>query len=102
MARRQSVVLANKLGKDDSPAREIPMRPLPYGSEGVTSPTYIAQVPLSSGAKDSASGSGSTPRTTIEEPSYTGPGAMWEKDETFPIKETPAGASEEEKDVLET
>jgi len=27
---------------------------------------------------------------------------MWEKDETFPIKETPAGATEEEKDVLET
>jgi glycogenin glucosyltransferase len=26
---------------------------------------------------------------------------MWEKDETFPYKETPAGATEEEKDVLE-
>ncbi|KUJ20930.1 nucleotide-diphospho-sugar transferase [Mollisia scopiformis] len=106
LARRQSVVLANKLGMDGAPAREIPLRPLPYGSEGVTSPTYVAQVPPSSGAKDSASGSApgsdSTPRTTIEEPSYHGPGAMWEKDETFPVKETPAGATEEEKDVLET
>jgi len=26
---------------------------------------------------------------------------MWEKDETFPSKETPAGATEEEMDALE-
>lgn len=98
-------MLTNKLGKDDAPAREIPLRPLPYGSEGVSSPTYVAQVPPS-GAKNSgsgpASGSGSIPRTTIEEPSYHGPGPMWEKDEAFPTRETPAGATEEEKDVLET
>jgi glycogenin glucosyltransferase len=37
----------------------------------------------------------------MEEPSYHGPSAMWEKDETFPIKETPARATEEEKDALE-
>jgi glycogenin glucosyltransferase len=102
LARRQSVALANKLGNDEGLSREIPLRPLPYGSEGVTSPTYVTQVPLNSGANASASGSGSSPRTTIEEPSYHGPGAIWEKDETFPIGETPAGASEEEKDVLET
>ncbi|KAE9379134.1 glycosyltransferase family 8 protein [Stipitochalara longipes BDJ] len=97
LARRQSDVLANKLGKDSAHPREIPLRPLPYGSEGVSSPTYVAQGPPSA-----ATGLGSTPRTTIEEPSYNGPGVMWEKDETFPIKETPAGATEEEKDVLET
>lgn len=98
MARRQSLVLANKLGNEDGSAREIPLRPLPYGSEGVVSPTYVAQAPPSSTSK----ASGSSPRTTIEEPSYHGPGVMWEKDETFPVKETPAGATEEEKDVLET
>ena len=97
LARRQSDVLANKLGKDGAHPREIPLRPLPYGSEGVSSPTYIVQGPPSV-----ATGLSSTPRTTIEEPSYNGPGVMWEKDETFPIKETPAGATEEEKDVLET
>jgi len=84
------------LGKDGSPAREIPLRPLPYGSEGVISPTYVAQAPLSG-----AQGPEATPRTIMEEPSYHGPSAMWEKDETFPIKETPAGATEEEKDALE-
>ncbi len=89
-------MLAHKLG-GDTEAREIPMRPLPYGSEGVVSPTYVPQ-----GPPGDASGASATPRTTIEEPSYTGPGAMWEKDETFPIKETPQRPSEEEKDVLET
>ena len=73
------------------------MRPLPYGSEGVQSPTYVARAPPGGAVQP-----GSTPRTTIEEPSYHGPGAMWEKDETFPTQETPAGATEEEKDVLET
>jgi len=120
LARRQSDVLANKLGKDGSPAREIPLRPLPYGSEGVVSPTYVAQAPpplkplpygsegivsptyVAQAPPGGATGAGSVPRTTIEEPSYRGPGVMWEKDEMFPIKETPAGPSEEEKDVLET
>ena len=96
LARRQSDVLANKLGKDGVHPREIPLRPLPYGSEGVASPTYVAQSPSSG-----ATGLDSMPRTSIEEPSYKGPSAMWEKDETFPYKETPAGATEEEKDVLE-
>ncbi len=96
LARRQSDVLANKLGNDGSPAREIPLRPLPYGSEGVISPTYVVQAPL-----PAKSGSESVPRTTMEEPSYHGPGAMWEKDETFPMKETPLGPSEEERDVLD-
>ena len=87
LARRQSEVLANRLRIDES-GREIPTRSLPYGSEGVKSPTYVAPVPPSQKFK-------------IEDPSYTGPSAMWEKGETFPIQETPLGASEEEKDALE-
>ncbi|KAH7418190.1 nucleotide-diphospho-sugar transferase [Cadophora sp. MPI-SDFR-AT-0126] len=96
LARRQSDVLAHKLGTDGSPAREIPLRPLPYGSEGVVSPTYIAQAPLSG-----RTGSEEVPRTTMEEPSYHGPGAMWEKDEIIPSKETPLGPSEEERDAID-
>lgn len=98
LARRQSDVLATKLGKDGGQSREIPMRPLPYGSEGVISPTYVAQVPISGASQTSES----TPRSTVEEPSYHGPSAAWEKDETFPAYETPLLPSEEEKDVLET
>lgn len=97
LARRQSDVLASKLGGDSSPAREIPLRPLPYGSEGVTSPTYVARAPPEGAATAST---GST--TIIEKPSYAGPGAAWEKDEEFPIKETPLGPTEDEEDVLET
>lgn len=89
LARRQSDVLANKLGNG---GRDIPMRPLPYGSEGVISPTYVAQAPIASNA-------GSTPGR--DEASYKGPSAAWEKDETFPTQETPLPPSEEEQDVLE-
>ncbi|KAL2074448.1 hypothetical protein VTL71DRAFT_8226 [Oculimacula yallundae] len=96
LARRQSDVLANKLGSDDGLAREIPLRPLPYGSEGVTSPTYVAQGPPSE-----RSGQEEVPRTKIEEPSFHGPSAMFEKDETFPSKGTPLAPSEEERDILD-
>ncbi|TAQ85181.1 hypothetical protein B7494_g6511 [Chlorociboria aeruginascens] len=81
LAKRQSDVLASKLGN----GREIPSRPLPYGSEGVQSPTYVAPSPKK-----------------IEEPSYHGPSATFEKNENFPISETPLGPSEEELDVLQT
>ena len=96
LARRQSDVLANKLGTDGPPAREIPMRPLPYGSESVSSPSYVAQGPSGGGG-----GSESTPRTHFEEPSYQGPSAAWERDETFPSQETPMPPNEDEMDVLE-
>ncbi|ATZ54212.1 hypothetical protein BCIN_10g02280 [Botrytis cinerea B05.10] len=75
LARRQSDVLANKL---EIPTREMPSRPLPFGSE-----------PVNQGA-------------IIEEPSYHGPGAAWEKDDNYATKETPLLPSEAEKDVLET
>jgi glycogenin glucosyltransferase len=95
LARRQSDVLAHKLGEE--PAREIPMRPLPFGSENVRSPTYVAQAPASG-----AAASESVPRTTIQEPSYHGPGALWEKDDNAMTYSTPEPATEEEKDVLDT
>lgn len=94
LARRQSDVLAHKLG--EAPP-ELPSRSLPYGSEGVKSPTYVAQH-----ASGESAASDSTPRTHIEEPSFQGPGALFEKGETFPSKMTPEPATEEEKDVLET
>jgi glycogenin len=100
LARRQSEVLANKLGTDES-GREIPTRPLPYGSEGVKSPTYVAPVPRSQKTGSLAAHYTTDTNTKIQEPSYTGPSAMWEKGETFPTQETPLGASEEEKDALE-
>ncbi|ESZ90522.1 hypothetical protein SBOR_9091 [Sclerotinia borealis F-4128] len=77
LARRQSDVLANKM---DIPTREIPSRPLPYGSE-----------PINQG-----------PGGAIEEPSYHGPGAAWEKGEVYATRETPLLPNDEEKDVLET
>jgi len=100
LARRQSEVLASKLGVDES-GREIPTRPLPYGSEGVKSPTYVAPVPRSRKTGASAAQSTTDTNIKVEQPSYTGPSAMWEKGETFPTQETPLGASEEEKDALE-
>lgn len=78
------------------------MRPLPFGSEGVVSPTYIPQGPKNGGAAGPESKTESTPETTIEEPSYKGPFAAWEKDEEYPTFETPMPPSEEEKDVLDT
>lgn len=77
LARRQSDVLANKL---DITTRDLPSRPLPYGSE-----------PINQG-----------PGKAIEEPSYHGPGLAWEKNEGYATRETPLLPSEEEKDVLET
>ncbi|KAK6601466.1 glycogenin [Botrytis cinerea] len=59
LARRQSDVLANKL---EIPTREMPSRPLPFGSE-----------PVNQGA-------------IIEEPSYHGPGAAWRRTIIMPLK----------------
>ncbi|KAI6711923.1 hypothetical protein JHW43_005495 [Diplocarpon mali] len=97
LAQRQSDVLAGKLGNDGSPLREIPTRSLPYGSEGVVSPTYVAQAPLNAKTEP-----GNVAKPTIEAPNFRGPGAMWEKDETYPTCETSLGPSEEERDILDT
>lgn len=40
--------------------------------------------------------------STIQEPSYTGPGAAWEKGEDVPLMETPMPPTEHEMDVLQT
>jgi glycogenin glucosyltransferase len=96
LARRQSDVLANKLGHGEE--RTIPDRPLPFGSEGVRSPTYKPQAPSHMSAQEAEALSESVP---MEQPSFKGAGAMWEKDETYPTPSHPLGPSEEEKDVLE-
>jgi len=108
LAQRQAQILSQKLGNNTETVRELPTRPLPYGSEGVISPTYLAHAAsMASHAHNATNTTASSacsqvvaPSTIIEEPSYTGPGALWEKDETYPQFETPLGPSEEEKDVL--
>ncbi|KAG9247238.1 nucleotide-diphospho-sugar transferase [Calycina marina] len=97
LARRQSDVLANKLSIASGQAREIPMRPLPYGSEGVISPTYVPQTAPSSETKENYE-----TQSTIAEPSYHGPSAQFEKDETFLTTAPTLPPSEEEKDVFGT
>nr|XP_036582817.1 Glycogenin-1-like protein 1 [Colletotrichum truncatum]KAF6791608.1 Glycogenin-1-like protein 1 [Colletotrichum truncatum] len=130
LAKQQSEALLKKLGGEGGPegvSREIPSRPLPFGSEGVISPTYVAQssggVVLSpqpvkgsvtssivrnlSGEQDHlttprSSGTASSAINPIPEPAYQGPGAAWEKGEDVPLRETPALPTEEERDVLDT
>lgn len=114
LARRQSDVLASKLSMEGS-TREIPDRPLPFGSEGVRSPTYVAPAPpngsMTSGAGAGAGaggGSGSSMAKAsgsgIEEPSFKGPGALFDKDDGgVPLRAVvPMAPSEEERDVLMT
>ncbi|KAK3378158.1 glycosyltransferase family 8 protein [Podospora didyma] len=123
LAKQQSERLLERLGGsgtlgDDvigTEGREIPSRPLPYGSEGVKSPTYVAQSPPVVSPKpvkpDSATvrnllsadhDTHQVAANPILAPSYQGPGASFEKGEDFPTFETPALPSEEELDVLET
>ncbi|KAK3945003.1 hypothetical protein QBC46DRAFT_403741 [Diplogelasinospora grovesii] len=129
LAKQQSEALLQKLGGSGSPGseamgtegREIPSRPLPFGSEDVKSPTYVAQSSTVLSPKPVKPGSGSSsvperltagiesaPRSTdspvsiISAPSYQGPGPSFEKGEDIPTFETPAGPTEEEQDVLET
>jgi hypothetical protein len=130
LAEQQADLLRQKLGEgetggDDpstSTGREIPTRSLPFGSEGVKSPTYVAQTSGVLSPKPVKPGSGTstvqhlwekeseaTPRTTpggassnIPEPSYHGPGAAFEKDEEYLTQETAAPPTEEELDVLQT
>ncbi|KAM0266427.1 hypothetical protein ACHAPA_006857 [Fusarium lateritium] len=123
LAKQQSDALLKKLGGDGDEgreggvSREIPTRPLPFGSGDVKSPTYIAQSAtgvlspqpvkgerstgilrdMSSGCLDSGPTSQSS---TIPEPSYSGPGAAWEKNEDIPQYETPLLPKEDELDAL--
>ncbi|CAI0652264.1 unnamed protein product [Colletotrichum noveboracense] len=128
LAKQQSEALLKKLGGEGGPegvSREIPTRPLPFGSEGIFSPTYVAQSsggvvlspqPVKGGVASSiVRNIGETDHSTaartlgtvssssaIPEPSYQGPGAAWEKGEDVPLRETPALPTEQERDVLDT
>ncbi|KAI1371518.1 glycosyltransferase family 8 protein [Hypoxylon crocopeplum] len=115
LARQQSEALLQKLGSRSQDSSDLPSRPLPFGSEELISPTYVAQsakVLSPQPVKGSASSSavrgiefnlGRTPRTstqgstiadvTIPEPSYTGPGAAFEKGENIPTENVPTPRS---------
>ncbi|KAF5018925.1 hypothetical protein F66182_9090 [Fusarium sp. NRRL 66182] len=123
LAKQQSDALLKKLGGDGDEereggaSREIPTRPLPFGSDEAKSPTYVTQSApgvlspqpvkgersagilrdMSSGRLDTGSTSQSS---TIPEPSYSGPGAAWEKGENIAQRETPLLPNEEELDAL--
>lgn len=131
LAQQQSELLLQKLGHVDTGEREerrgsigiegheIPQRSLPFGSDSIISPTYVARsAPVHSPqpVKPTGStvrgileqgGSGSASQAAaggskILEPSYHGPGAAWEKDEDYLGHSTALPPSEEERDVLET
>jgi glycogenin glucosyltransferase len=101
LARRQSEVLGKSLGEG---AKEIPQRPLPYGSEGAVITSPIASPKEAKGTKADLQRQPSKPVkgsfTAFQEPSYGGPGAAWEKDENPVLHETPLGPTEEEQDAL--
>ncbi|KAL7625570.1 glycogenin glucosyltransferase [Parahypoxylon ruwenzoriense] len=108
LARQQSEALLQKLGNRGRDSSDLPPRSLPFGSEELTSPTYVAQSgkvlsprPVKGGVGSSAvrsieSGLGTTPGAGLMgtgaaarampmlEPSYTGPGAVFEKGENIP------------------
>lgn len=139
LAKEQSEMLLQKLGHRDESgsggdgdnARTIPLRPLPFGSEDIRSPTYVAQAPpvvvspkpikpggletssvrnIYNQGSSSSGGAGSDEATMpsfsdtkIAEPSYLGPGIVFDKDDALPEHEvTAALPSEEERDVLDT
>ncbi|KAF3770694.1 family 8 glycosyltransferase [Cryphonectria parasitica EP155] len=133
LAKQQSELLLKKLGTGEATAEgnetgrlvgmqghDIPKRSLPFGSDSIVSPTYIAQsAPVHSPQPTKPPGLGSpriltenqeeketTPQATSAdhpaEPSYHGPGAMWEKGENYPGHSTVLPPSEEDRDVLET
>ncbi|KAH7152965.1 family 8 glycosyl transferase [Dactylonectria macrodidyma] len=132
LAQKQSDVLLQKFGSSGEEedrehqegestgvSREIPSRPLPFGSEDVTSSTYVAQStpgvlspqPVKGEATTSILPSISndnfdpalTPKpSSIPLPSFSGPGAAWEKDDAVLERQTPLLPTEEERDVLDT
>jgi hypothetical protein len=134
LAKAQSELLFQRLGGGDDggrngqgaqPHREIPSRPLPFGSEDARSPTYVAPAPpvvvsprpvkphtgTSPVNRILAASQEAAKRTTaaaqhrgygIPAPSYQGPGASFEKGEDYPTYETPALPTEEDRDVLDT
>lgn len=143
LAQQQSELLLQRLGAGEVTeetesggtmgieGHDIPKRSLPFGSDSIVSPTYVAQsAPVQSPQPVKPPGTGprgildqsqdeteATPRSTtasaqvtkpaassssILEPSFQGPGAAWDKDEVYLQHSTALPPSEEEKDVLET
>jgi glycogenin len=125
LAKQQSEVLLQKLGGASRDSSDLPPRAVPFGSEELVSPTYVARSPhvLSpQPVKGSASSSmvrgivseeEATPRTSTQpnavttssplpSPSYSGPGTEFEKGEDYAQHSTPALPTEEERDVLDT
>jgi glycogenin len=131
LAKQQSELLLQKLGGSGSlgddvigtEGREIPSRPLPFGSEDVKSPTYVKYSPpevvsprpvkpdsrtspvvqniLDAALEITPKREATTSLSRIERPSYQGPGASFEKGEDYPTRETPMPPTEEELDALE-
>ena len=131
LAKQQSDLLLQRLGGSGTlggdvigtEGREIPSRPLPFGSEDITSPSYVKYSPpevVSPRPVKPDSGTSPvqnildaaleiTPKletvtssSGVERPSYQGPGAAFEKGEDYPTWETPMPPTEEERDILET
>lgn len=142
LAQQQSELLLQKLGTAQAVENEdiggsigieghdIPNRPLPFGSDSITTSAYVPRSstvhspqpvkPPGVGHRGILQGSHevneATPRTTtsppkgiqiatasvIPEVSYHGPGMAWEKGEGYSQRSTVMPPSEEEKDVLET
>ncbi|KAI1133921.1 glycosyltransferase family 8 protein [Hypoxylon sp. FL0543] len=117
LAKQQSEALLQKLGSSRRDSSDLPSRPLPFGSEELVSPTYVAQTakvlspqpvkgvtsssavhniissleptPSTSTASTQSTATISAQRTAIPEPSYTGPGPAFEKGEIVPTEDTP-------------
>ncbi len=131
LAKQQSEALLERLGgapgaSGEPESKEIPLRSLPFGSEDIRSATHVVRSapapvlspqPVKPGTSTRAilasepgalppPAAQETPETGaaawIPEPSYTGPSAMFEKDEDVPTFMTPALPTEEEEDVLDT
>jgi len=131
LAKQQSERVLQMLGKSSASkgdvigidGRDIPSRQLPFGSEDMKSPTYVAFTPpevispkpvkphigtspvqniLDAAMEVTPKQTTGASSVAIEPPSYQGPGAAFEKGEDYPTKETPMPPTEEERDVLET
>lgn len=95
LARRQSEVLGKKL---EEGAKEIPQRPLPFGSEVVSSPVTSPGEATGTAADLQRRPSNPVPvsLTAFEEPSYGGPGALWERGESPTVLEAAISPTGEE------
>ncbi|KAH7141191.1 hypothetical protein B0J13DRAFT_52986 [Dactylonectria estremocensis] len=132
LAQRQSDVLLQKFGssgeeedrehQDGESAgvgRKIPSRPLPFGSEDTTSSTYVAQSTpgvlspqpvkgkvttsiLRSISNDNFDPTLTPKPSSIPLPSFSGPGAAWDRDDAVLERQTSLLPTEEERDVLDT